>query len=168
MRHGAPAAATRLRLLEQDFGVTLLERRPQGVRPTVAGQAMAQHAGALMNLAKRLDGDMQAFAGRGYGTVRFHAAHSALAGHGLAAKLTRFAAARPGVQVEIREGSSLAILHQLAEGDIDLGIVTIAGAVPEGCEAWPWRRDRLMGVLPLDHALAARRGCASRPCSTCR
>ncbi|MDT8334043.1 LysR family transcriptional regulator, partial [Roseomonas gilardii] len=37
------AAAKRLQLLERDCSLPLLERSARGVRPTAAGEAMAQH-----------------------------------------------------------------------------------------------------------------------------
>ena len=151
------AAAKRIQMLEADCRVTLLERGARGVRPTVAGEVFARYARGLLDFAARLGDDMRAFAAGGLGSVRLHATASALAGHhDLARALAGFAAEQPGIRVELREDTSLAILRDLLEGRADLGIVTIGGAVPAGLEAQPWREDRLLAVVPADHPFAGR------------
>ncbi|WP_458096692.1 LysR family transcriptional regulator [Roseomonas sp. WA12] len=149
------AAAKRLRTLEEECGLPLLERSARGVRPTAAGEAMAQHARALFGLSSRFDEDLRAFATGGLGSARLHAAPSVIAGHDLGRILAAFMEARPGIRVELREASSSAILHELAEGRGDLGVITAGGEIPEPMEAWPWRRDRLVLLTPRGHPLAA-------------
>ena len=148
------AAAKRIQDLEADGGVLLLERSARGVKPTAAGEVLARHARALLDLAARLVDDLRALAAGGLGSVRLHATASAVAGHELAAA---FAAERPGVRVELREDTSLPILRDLMEGRADLGIVTLGDRVPAGLEAHPWREDRLLAVVPKGHPFAARR-----------
>ena len=150
------AAAKRIQDLEADCGVLLLERAARGVRPTSAGEAFARHGRALLDLAARLADDLRAFAAGGLGSVRLHATASAIAGHRLAEALAEFAAERPGIQVELREDTSLPILRDLLEGRADLGIVTSSDRVPTGLEAHPWHEDHLLAVMPAGHPLAAR------------
>jgi DNA-binding transcriptional LysR family regulator len=150
------AAAKRIQDLEADCGVLLLERAARGVRPTPAGEAFARHGRALLDLAARLADDLRAFAAGGLGSVRLHATASAIAGHRLAEALAEFAAERPGIQVELREDTSLPILRNLLEGRADLGIVTSSDRVPTGLEAHPWHEDHLLAVMPAGHPLAAR------------
>lgn len=152
------AAAKRLRLLEAECGLSLLERGARGVRPTPAGEAVAQHARALFGLSARFAEDLRAFAAGGHGSARLHAAPSVIAGHDLGAVLAAFLEARPGIHVELREAASTAILHDLAEGRADLGLITAAGEIPAPLEAWPWREDRLVLLTPTGHALAGREG----------
>ncbi len=149
------AAAKRIALLEQACGVRLLDRTPQGVRPTVAGESMASHAATLLDLSGRLMDDMRGFAAGGRGSVRLQATLSALAGHPLPQILAGFGFRHPGLRLDLREGGSVSILRDLSEGRADLGIVS--GSVPAhlGLEAWPWRLDRLLVVVPADHRFAA-------------
>ena len=72
------AAAKRLQLLERDCGLPLLERGARGVRPTAAGEAIAQHARALFDLSARFAGDFRAFASGGQGSVRLGASASVI------------------------------------------------------------------------------------------
>ena len=117
------AAAKRLQALEAAHGLALLRRDARGVRPTPAGEALARHARALLDLSGRMADDMAAFAAGGRGSVRLHATPSAIAGQGVAAAVAvaAFGRAHPGIIVELQEDNSAAILHDLAEGRADLG-----------------------------------------------
>jgi DNA-binding transcriptional LysR family regulator len=150
------AAAKRVQMLEADCGVALLERGARGVRSTPAGEVFARHARAMLDLATRLSGDLQAFAAGGLGTVRLHATPSVLAGPELAPSLAAFAVAKPGVRVELREDTSVRILRDLVDGRADLGLITTAARLPAGLEASAWRDDRLLMVVRADHPLARR------------
>ena len=150
------AAAKRIQMLEADCRVALLERGARGVRPTVAGEVFARYARGLLDFAARLGDDMRAYAAGGLGSVRLHATASALAGHDLARVLAAFAVKQPGIQVELREDTSLTILRDLLEGRADLGIVTLGGTMPVGLEAQPWREDRLLVVVPAGHPFTGR------------
>ena len=151
------SAAKRVQDLEADCGVQLLERGARWVKPTGAGEALARHARALLDLAARLADDLHAFAAGGLGSVRLHATASAIAGYRLAEALAAFAAERSGVRVELREDTSLPILRDLLEGRADLGVVTSGDRVPAGPEAHAWHEDRLLAVVPEGHPFAARR-----------
>jgi DNA-binding transcriptional LysR family regulator len=150
------AAAKRIQMLEADWRVSLLERGPRGVRPTVAGEVFARYARTLVDFAARLGDDLRAFAAGSLGSVRLHATASALAGHDLAPALAAFAVEQPGIQVMLREDVSLTILRDLLEGRADLGIVTVGGTMPAGLEAQPWREDRLIVVVPAGHPFTDR------------
>lgn len=148
------AAAKRLQQLEAACGTTLLERGPRGVRPTPAGDLLIRHARAAQDGLARLDDELRALAAGGLGSVRLQATTSCIAGHGLAEALAVFGKVRSGIQVELQEETSLVILQNLLEGQADLGIVTVGGALPAGLEAHPWREDRLLAVMRRDHPLA--------------
>lgn len=152
------AAAKRLRLLEEACGLPLLQRGARGVRPTVAGEAVAQHARALFDLSARMADDLRAFAAGGQGHVRLHATSSVIGGPDLGPLLAAFLEERPGIRVELREEASSTVLHDLMEGRADLGLVTGAGEVPAPLQSWPWRRDQLVVLVPRGHALASRPG----------
>jgi DNA-binding transcriptional LysR family regulator len=150
------AAAKRVQMLEMDCGVPLLERGARGVKPTPAGDIFARHCRGLVDLAARLTSDLKALSVGGFGTVRLHATPSVLAGPELAELLATFAIAKPGVQVELREATSVAILQDLLDGRADLGLITTAARVSPNLEANAWRDDRLLMVVSTAHPLANR------------
>ncbi|WP_372002716.1 LysR family transcriptional regulator [Tistrella mobilis] len=152
------AAAKRIQDLEAELGVRLLDRVARGVTPTPEGEVLARHARAMFAFGDRLADDLRAVAGGGLGRVRLAATMSVVAGHPLPQALAAFARARPGIEVDLIEGTSLAILSELVEGRADLGIITIGTALPEGLTGRPWGRDRLLAVVPAGHPIAGREG----------
>lgn len=154
------AAARRVQRLEEECGQAVVERGARGVRLTAAGELLVRHGRAAFGLLARLEDELKALTAGGLGIVRLHATTSCIAGHPLPEALARFAAAHPGVRVELREEVSLAILQQLLDGRADLGMVTGEGALPPGLEGSAWREDRLLAVMPEGHPLAGERGLA--------
>ena len=96
-------------------------------------------------------------AGGRVGTVRFSAAPTAITGHNLAERLAEFAWAHPKIRTELRESTSVPILHDLYQGRLDLGIVSTNVRLPSGLEGQAWRDDRLVVVVPIGHPLEKRR-----------
>lgn len=150
------AAAKRIQMLEARAGTALVERHARGVMATAAGEVLARHARGLIDLAGRLEDDMQAFLAGGAGTVRLLATASSIGGHDLAESLAAFARTYPRIRVDLRESTSAIILQDLIEGRADLGIVTTNAVIPPGLEAKRWREDRLLAIVPADHTLAGR------------
>jgi DNA-binding transcriptional LysR family regulator len=150
------AAAKRIQTLESDSGLALFERGARGVRPTAAGNALAQHARALFDLADRLTADIHGFASGSLGKVRLSVTSSALARAELADALASFATGRPDIEVDLREDTSLPILQDILEGHTDLGIITLETRMPAGLEQHLWLEDRLLAVLAASHPLATR------------
>jgi DNA-binding transcriptional LysR family regulator len=64
------AAAKRIQMPESDSALALFERGARGVRPTAAGEALAQHARALFDLGDRLTANIRGFASGSLGKVR--------------------------------------------------------------------------------------------------
>ncbi|MGX7708725.1 LysR family transcriptional regulator [Methylobacterium sp. Gmos1] len=150
------AAAKRIQVLEARARVGLVERHARGIVATAAGEVFARHARGLIDLARRLEEDMDAFAAGGAGTVRLLATASSIGGHDLAERLAVFARLYPRIVVDLRELTSAAILQELIEGRADIGIVTTNARIPAGLEARPWREDRLLAIVARDHPLADR------------
>jgi DNA-binding transcriptional LysR family regulator len=71
----------------------------------------------------------------------------------LPAVLRAYLSTHPDVNVDLRERLSSDIVRAVSEGKTDIGIVS--GTVrTEGLEVVPYRQDRLVLVVPPDHALA--------------
>jgi len=151
------AAAKRIQLLEAQARTALVERHARGIIPTAAGESFARHARGLIDLARHLEDEMDAFAAGGAGTVRLLATASCIGGHDLADLLAGFARLHPRILVDLRELTSSVILQDLIEGRADLGIVTTNARIPVGLEAQPWREDRLLAIVSADHPLAGRK-----------
>lgn len=149
------AASRRVSLLEDQYGVRLLNRTARGVDLTPAGVALLEHARRLLGQANQMLADLSDYAVGARGVVRLQANTSALTQF-LAGDLARFCAAHPGVKISVEEERSRDIVRALHTGDTDVGIV-LEGAPVEGLECFEYRRDRLVAVLPRRHALRGKR-----------
>jgi DNA-binding transcriptional LysR family regulator len=148
------AASTRIRHMEESLGAPLLLRSRQGITPTPAGRTLLQHARAMLAQAARLREDLGAYAGGLAGQVRILSNTNALTEF-LPEALSAFLATRPQVSIDLEERLSDEIVGLVAEGVGEIGIV--AGTVDTGgLQTFPFRSDRLVLVVPFDHALASR------------
>lgn len=153
-----PAASTRIKNLEENLGLKLLYRTSQGVTLTPPGQAFVQHARTVLAQLEHLSGDLQEYAKGIKGHLRVYANTTAL-GEFLPPVLKGYLLAHPDVNVDLRERLSHDIVRAVSEGQTDIGIV--AGLVrTENLETLPYRRDRLVLVVPGGHALAGRKDVA--------
>ncbi|MBP9034663.1 MAG: LysR family transcriptional regulator, partial [Pseudomonadales bacterium] len=149
-----PAASTRIKNLEESLGLKLLYRTSQGVTLTPPGQAFVQHARTVLAQLEHLSGDLQEYAKGIKGHLRVYANTTAL-GEFLPPVLRGYLLAHPDVNIDLRERLSHDIVRAVSEGQTDIGIV--AGQVrTENLETLPYRRDRLVLVVPRGHALASR------------
>ncbi len=151
----ASAISKRIQDLETEFGVRLLYRHVKGVTPTAAGEALTRNLRSLFAIVDRIKGELSEHAEGNRGRVIVHANGSAIVEF-LAADLKAFGIAHPAVQVDLHEQLSPAVVRAVHEGVADLGIYDGALEAPGDLEVRPYRQDRLLAVLPLDHPLAGR------------
>jgi DNA-binding transcriptional LysR family regulator len=149
------AASKRLSDLEDTLGTTLLVRSSRGVTLTLAGQALLQHAHRLLSDVDLLMADLSDHASGSLGVVRLWANISAVTQF-LPGDLSTFAAANPGIRIELEEANSSEIVLAVLEGRADLGI--FADRTPTlGLQVLDYREDRLAVVVPRAHPLARKR-----------
>jgi DNA-binding transcriptional LysR family regulator len=148
------SASARVRGMEEQVGVALLERGRRGVRPTPAGHALLHHARLVMQQVERMRGDIGEYTHGLKGHVRV-LANTAAAAEFLPELLAGFLAAHPNVDVDLDERPSLAVAQAVAEGLADMGVAA-DHADFTGLETYPFRSDRLVLALPPGHALAGR------------
>ncbi|GAP37192.1 LysR family transcriptional regulator [Piscinibacter sakaiensis] len=148
-----PAASTRIKNLEESVGAKLLYRTSQGVTLTPPGQALVHHAQQVLAQIERLRGDLQEYAQGLKGHLRVFANTTSL-GEFLPPVLRAYLLAHPDVDIDLRERLSHDTVRAVGEGHTDIGIV--AGLVrTENLEVVPYRRDRLVLVVPRGHPLGA-------------
>lgn len=148
------AASARIRGLEDELGVRLLERERRGVRPTPAGTALVQHARAVLHQLEHLRGELGGYAGGVQGQVRLLSNTAALSEF-LPETLGAFLSAHPRVDVELEERPSLEIVQAVARGRADVGLIADS-TDPGALETFPFQVDRLVVVTPRDHPLTSR------------
>jgi len=150
----ASALSKRIAALEGELGVPLLVRRPRGVLPTPAGQALLARAREVLGALERARAEVDAFGDGLQGSVRVLASPSVLAEH-LPDDIGRFLAQNPALRVSLEERISGEIVRSLHEGSADLGVLWDAGDL-QGLHLAPYRSDRLCVAMAPSHRLSRR------------
>lgn len=149
------AASKRITDLEAAVGTVLLERHSRGVTLTEAGQALQRHAQRILGDVDQLAADLSDYASGLVGVVRLWANTSAVTQF-LPTEIAAFASENPGIRIELEEEDSTEVVLAVVDGRADFGI--FADRTPTlGLNVMNYRQDRLVLVVPRDHALAKRR-----------
>lgn len=150
------AASERIRAMEADLGADLLLRGRRGVQLTSAGFALLQHARAVVQQLHQMRGDLDTFAKGLRGHVRLLVNTVAMLEY-LPQLLAAFLAQHPNIDLDLEEKKSPEIMHAVAAGRAEIGI--IAGAVDPALqlETFPLAENRLVLVMPKRHPLAGNR-----------
>lgn len=147
------AVSRRLTDLEHRLGTALLFRQARGVEATSAGQTLLRHTHNLLRLSDRAVNEMAEFAAGDKGQVTVAANPSAVTQF-LPQILATFRRAYPDIRLQLREQMSDAIVRDIADGQVDIGL--FSGIVDhQGIETFPHRADRLCIVVPHGHPLSA-------------
>jgi len=148
------SASARVRGMEEQAGVPLLERGRRGVEPTPAGRTLLHHARLVTGQMERMRGELGEYARGLKGHVRL-LANTAAAAEFLPEILAVFLAANPSVDVDLDERPSPEVAQAVAEGLAEVGIAADHANL-SGLVVMPFRTDRLMLVVPRGHKLADR------------
>lgn len=154
-----PAVSQQMKALENSAGTPLLIRTGREMRLTQAGEALVRHAAGILAGLTAAEEEVAAIAGLRAGRVRlvsFPSGSSTLVPTALAA----LRAAHPGTRVSLVDAEPPRSVEMLREGDCDVALAFRYGT--GGTEAeWddlvvrPLLTDRLVGLLPDSHRLAA-------------
>lgn len=148
------SASARIRGMEETLGVALLNRDRRGVSLTAAGQCLLDHGRLVLQQVERLRGELGVYARGLRSSVRVLSNTAAFSEH-LPRAIAAFLAANPAISIDLEERESVDIADAIASGSADIGIASDA-ALPDSLEAFAFRRDRLVLVVPRGDALARR------------
>lgn len=108
--------------VEQALGLPLFLRGPDGVTPTPTGQRYYTQCIEALRLLEQASGEARAAGGAISGKIRAGLI-PALTRAALAPALDRFAAAHPGVEIEVIEGYSGALTDMVRAEALDFALV---------------------------------------------
>ncbi|MES2999529.1 MAG: LysR family transcriptional regulator [Pseudomonadota bacterium] len=152
----ASAATKRIQDLEEIAGLKLLERTPRGVVPSPAGQVLVRYIRTIFGNLDDMRAEISAFTEGVRGTVSIASARSIIVPF-LARELGDYVRDFPLVELEIREVENTEIVQSVAQGDADIGVFAASRDLDlSGVEVVPYRKDRLVVVVPRGHALNGR------------
>lgn len=141
-----PTLSKQIRALENSLGTTLFVRTRGAISLTTAGEALVPHARRMVvesDMARRA---VREVANLDRGRVRVGATPSMIDGL-LPTVLRSFHHRHPNIELEIREGGSRVLTHDLAAGLLDLALLIVPGPGGE-IEAVTVFRERLLLVSP--------------------
>ena len=158
LAYSQSAVSQQIATLEQEAGMTLLERHPRGVSLTAAGQTLVGHADGILARLEAAESALSLIAGLRSGRLRmasFPTAGATL----MPLAIATFRASYPDVELTLAEGEPEEIVPRLAAGELDLALLfEFAGETPlrEGMTRVELLEDPMYLALPRDHRLAGR------------
>ncbi|MDQ1044036.1 LysR family transcriptional regulator [Streptomyces sp. V4I2] len=150
-----PAASSRVRSMERQLGVALVDRSPRGSRLTDAGALVTDWARRIVEASEAFDAGAQALRDRRDSRLRV-AASMTIAEYLLPGWLLALRAQRPDTAVSLLAGNSAAVAERLLSDEADLGFVE-GLSVPTGLDSVVIAHDRLIVVTAPGHPWARRR-----------
>ena len=139
--------------LEEDVGLPLFVREGKRTRPTEAGRVLAQHAERVLGELDRARAELDALSALTRGRLVVGTTDT-LSMHVLPPALAELRRKHPGVELVLDHRPSPEIARRVAEGAVDIGVVTLP--LPRPTEL----RTEVLGpledalVCPPGHALA--------------
>ncbi len=154
--HGTsqPSASVRIRRLERQLGLVLLERSPSGSRPTAAGALVADWARSVLAAADGLALGVAALVGARGAQLRLAASYT-IAEHLLPGWLAANRAADREVVVDLDVVNSAEVLARVRGASADVGFVESPGRTTDLASS-AVGRDRLVVVVWPTHPWAER------------
>jgi len=149
-----PSASSRIKHLERQLGMQLLERSPGGSRPTDAGVVVAGWAEGILRAAHELSAGLSAFQAEQTGRLRI-AASFTVAEYLLPHWLDRFSRDHPSDSVALEVANSAAVVERLRRGTADLGFIETPSGL-DGLDELVVARDELVTVVAPSHPWATR------------
>ena len=151
-----PPLSRAIRALEERLGVTLLARNRRRVELTAAGERLLEEARRTVMLLERIVLELRGMASGERGRLRI--GFVSLADYGvLPGLLKAYKAARPGVQLALREMLSPEQSAALADGALDFGLLLPPVAEAKALEHLVVQREHFVAALPVRHRLARSR-----------
>jgi DNA-binding transcriptional LysR family regulator len=151
----AAAVSKRLRELEELLDSKLLNRTNKGITATDAGLSLLFMARSALNNLNEIVVQMRDYSHGRRGSVHVLANISAITQF-MPDLIKSFMDVYPLINVVLEEKESLGITKAVAENLADVGIFT---RLPHGAdiEVFPFRKDRLVLLVPNEHPLAGRK-----------
>lgn len=150
-----PPLSVSIRKLEQELGVELFGREARGVSLTEAGRAALPHARkALRTLEAMSDAINATVDGTG---GRLSVGFVGTAVYALLPKVVPlFRAQRPGVDLSLREATTIEIVRGLDAGELDVGVLRTPVLDIGDLDLEPLYREEMILLLPPDSPLDGR------------
>lgn len=156
-----PSLSQQIRKLENELGAPLFDRLGRRIRLTALGERFLEHARRVLADLESARHDVDEMLGLSRGQVSIGVIPT-VAPFLLPPALARCAREFPKVSISVREDLTNSLLRQLAEGEIDLALLSLPVKGPEFV-AEPLLTDRMLLAVPSKHPLWRQRRRAALP-----
>lgn len=150
-----PPLSVSIQKLEAELGAKLFHRGPAGVTLTPLGESLLQDAKRVLFFEHQMVANARDATNGVGGLLRIGFVGTTTFGL-LQRLLPAFRAQFPGVELRLQEASSIAVLAQLEQGTLDLGLVRTPVMVSTPATLLPLEKEHFIAALPKDHFLAKR------------
>ncbi len=148
-----PPLSVSIRKLEQELGVALFDRGKDGVKLTKSGEAALEEAQKALFHANQFKLAAQAASTGVGGRLRIGFVGSAT--HEVLPKLiARFRRAFAGIVLDLREATSIQIMDELEQEQMDVGVVRIPVASGSGIRLTTLQTETFVLAVARSHPLA--------------
>jgi DNA-binding transcriptional LysR family regulator len=155
LHRSQPAITRRIKLLEDQLGVPLLERGRGGSMLTEAGRTFLPYAEAVLATLKDGAQALQALQGEDHGVVSL-AIVGTLAGTTIVEELRHFSAKYRNARLELRTANSFEVSDMVRRGEVSLGLRYFGDPSPELISE-QISEERLMVVCSAQHKWGGKR-----------
>jgi DNA-binding transcriptional LysR family regulator len=146
-----PAVSLQIRSLEDELGEKVFERRGRGLFLTPAGRVLLDRAERMLDLADDARREIAALDGLEHGTIEIGTNDSNCL-YVLPDVIRGCRSDFPGVQVHLDNSHSSQVAQWVAEGRVEIGIVTLPVVTAQLESEVLYRREDVL-ICPPDHPL---------------
>ena len=150
-----PPLTVSIQKLEAELGTKLFARESTGVSLTPSGQAILVEAKKLLFHGNHLQETAKSVLEGTGGILQIGFVGSATYGM-LQKLLPLFRAQYPGVELILREATSVGIMQQLEDNTLDIGLVRVPLLQPSRATLVQLEHDEFIAALPRGNALAGK------------
>jgi DNA-binding transcriptional LysR family regulator len=152
LKSSQPSVSLKIKSLEEELGVELLDRGPSVIQPTAAGSLVYQAAREIMQRWGQLENDLHRLKDTLTGTLTIGA--STIPGTYLVPNwIKNFRMLYPKVDVAIEISDSKKILDKLLDHQVDVGITGLHQQSNK-ITSMPISSDSLVLIVPMEHSLS--------------
>ena len=153
-----PALSQQIRRLEDELGLSLVERTTRQVRITEAGELLVARARRILRELEAAGDELLAVKGMERGRVRVGTMHT-MGPIDVSLALAIFHERHRGIDLTVREQSSEELAEMLRDDELDLAFLSVTERVEShGLGLHQLVLEELVVLLPPGHRLAGRRG----------
>lgn len=145
-RVAQPSLSQQIRKLEEELGARLFDRLGRKVRLTPFGERFQEHARRVLDEIEGARQEMQELLGLRRGSVCVGAIPT-VAPYFLPNAIEAFARLYPEIKLNVREDLTLSLMTQLAEGDLDLALLSLPIGRPDMATE-PLLTEEMVLVVP--------------------